>query len=168
MTAMLWDEWEENKLARYLAQQVSDRAAGLQETECVQNAPRDRYFIGNLRPVPLQDDTGRPQYLRDLIEKLAPVAFGSEFRVRPDSQEIVIEVNIAWNCYYRVFPTYAQQLTHQLQRASPLAAETTTPAEVAGDDMEGNGSIDDSDDDITLDDISTSLDNFITLSSVSP
>jgi len=113
MTAPTWDVWEEEQVARYLAQQVYDRAAGLQETECVQNAPRDRYFIGNLRPVPLQDDTGRPQYLRDLIDKLAPVAFGAEFRVLPDNEEIVVRVNVAWNCYYRVFPTYAQRRGHK-------------------------------------------------------
>lgn len=159
MKAPTWDVSEEEQLARYLAQQVCDRAAGLQETECVQNAPRDRYFIGNLRPVPLQDDTGRTQYLRDLVDKLAPVAFGAEFRVLPDNEEIVVRVNVAWNCYYRVFPTYEQQCAHQLQRANLLASETTTPVTIASDaNPDATDSIDDTDNDAALDDISESLD----------
>ncbi len=139
MPPIAWNELEEEKLAGYLTQQVCRRAAGLLEDECLQNVPRDRYFIGSLRPVPLLADDGTPQYLRDLIEKLAPMAFGAEFRVQPNGNLLSVKVEVTWNCYYRVFPTYAQQLAHQLSESNgqstavmPTEEESITDDEVGG------------------------------------
>lgn len=135
-----WGEEEEEQLARYLIRQVAMRAAGLLETECQQNAPRDHYFIGNLRPIPLQEDSEAPQYFRDLINKLSPVAFGAEFRVRPTDQQIQVSVQVNWNCYYRIFPTYQQQRVHQLAaigEADELArTEAESTADQARDDLQ--------------------------------
>ena len=44
----LWRE--ENALTAYLIRKVCDRAKGRAEDECFRNYPRDRYFIGSLRP----------------------------------------------------------------------------------------------------------------------
>jgi hypothetical protein len=114
MTYSSWDERERSReeelLATYLSEQVTNRAAGILEDECVQNAPRDRYFIGNLRPVSPLDIDSTPQYLRDLVEKLSPMAFGAEFRAVSGDGKITATVTVSWNCYYRVFPTYDQQV----------------------------------------------------------
>lgn len=108
-----WTEQEEWKLAEFLVQQVCDRASGRTENECLRNYPRDVYFVGNLRPQPAEeDDLGRGE----LLSKLAPVAFGAEFRLQPETNEIKIAITLSWTCYYRVFPTLEQQRTHQRQR----------------------------------------------------
>jgi len=113
MTNVAWTPQEETALAGYLARRVCDRALGRTEDECLRNAPRDVYFIGNLRPRPVDDDLG------ELINKLAPMAFGAEFRFQPESDEVTIEVKVQWSCYYRVFPTYSQQRRHQQQIVEP-------------------------------------------------
>lgn len=117
-----WTPHEEQLLAEYLIQQVNGKATGWSENECLRNYPRDIYFIGNLRPK--QDESqatfDQPSYLRELIKKLAPVAFGAEFRVRPDDDELEIAVEVQWACYYRIFPTFEQQCEHQQQRTEKL------------------------------------------------
>lgn len=119
---------EETLLAEYLVEQVCNRASGRLEDECLYNPPRDVYFIGNLRPRP--DDPAEPinepAYLRELRNKMAPVAFGADFRVLPHGDEVAVSVTVTWNCYYRVFPTLAQQREHQKQH-------TTATAEVEAD-----------------------------------
>jgi len=109
MTNVAWTPQEETLLAQYLVERVCDRARGRSEAECLRNAPRDVYFIGNLRPRPVDGDLG------ELINKLAPMAFGAEFRFEPKSDEVTITVEVQWSCYYRVFPTYSQQRKHQQQ-----------------------------------------------------
>ncbi|MGB3204723.1 MAG: helicase-related protein [Crinalium sp.] len=116
MTNRAWNSQEETLLAEYLSRQVCDRASGRSEDECLRNSPRDVYFIGNLRPRPENNDDD-PANLSELITKLAPVAFGAEFRFHPDSNEIKITVKVRWACYYRVFPTLSQQ-REQLQLAA--------------------------------------------------
>lgn len=106
-----WTPQEETLLAQYLVERVCDRALGRSEDECLRNAPRDVYFIGNLRPRPEDGDLG------ELINKLAPMAFGAEFRFEPENDEVTIKVTVEWSCYYRVFPTYSQQRKHQQQVA---------------------------------------------------
>jgi len=114
MTNPTWTpQDEETALARYLASRVCDRALGRNEDECLRNAPRDVYFIGNLRPRPADGDLG------ELINKLAPVAFGAEFRFQPEGDEVIIQVKVQWSCYYRVFPTFSQQRRHQQQIIEP-------------------------------------------------
>lgn len=101
---------EETKLAEYLIRRVCDRAIGRDEDECLRNYPRDVYFIGSLRPRGEDtEDSGMPAYLRELLSKLAPVAYGADFRVKPDAAEVHISVEMQWACYYRVFPSLTQQ-----------------------------------------------------------
>ena len=110
--------FEQESLARYIADQVFQRASGRGIDICTQNHPRDVYFLGNLRPAPSEEDdpfiAGRSN---ELINKLAPVAFGAEFRLIPDSahQGMVVRVALAWNCYYRIVPTFEEQRSHQFQ-----------------------------------------------------
>jgi hypothetical protein len=139
---------EETRLAEYLVNRVCDRALGRGEDECLRNYPRDVYFVGNLRP--RQEDPeprpDEPGHLRELLNKLAPVAFGAEFLLRPtgDTQEVTI--TLAWACYYRVFPTLLQQQQHQPQARGPsqvsggeAAPEGTAPLE-AGEEPETEAS----------------------------
>jgi len=50
--------FEERALTAYLIRKVCDRAKGRAEDECLRNYPRDRYFIGSLRP--FRPDDGVP------------------------------------------------------------------------------------------------------------
>jgi len=115
----LWTPEEESKLAEYLVDQVCNRGSGRSEDECLRNYPHDVYFLGNLRPQqevnPLSDD---PAYLRELINKLSPVAFGAEFCIQSLQGQTEIDITVRWTCYYRVFPTLQQQREHQQQQAS--------------------------------------------------
>lgn len=107
---------EETLFTEYLVRQVCDRALGRSEDECLRNYPRDVYFIGNLRPSPdNQPETGTDNgYLDELMNKLAPVAFGAEFCFHPIGPLVEIEITVTWACYYRIFPTYALQHDHQI------------------------------------------------------
>ena len=101
---------EEEKLATYIAEQVIGRTSGSLEDECLFNLPRDCYFVGSLRSAVEENDENENRLLHDLWNKLAPVAFGAEFLACPQDDELEIEVTVRWACYYRVFPTYQQQL----------------------------------------------------------
>jgi hypothetical protein len=106
--------FEENKLASFIADQVQARASGRDAEDCHLNLPRDRYFIGNLRPAPQEDDdTSLFRPSSEFLNKLSPVAFGAEFRVYPKTASFKVHVRLRWSCYYRVFPTFQQQLEFQ-------------------------------------------------------
>lgn len=126
-------EEEEPRLAEYLVRRVCDRAAGRAEDECLRNYPRDVYFIGNLCPKPPVSDNSvlanQPSYLRELLSKLAPVAFGAEFRFRPDAEEVEVTIGVRWACYYRVFPTLSQQREHQQQQTTSNDTEVAAGGE---------------------------------------
>ncbi len=112
---------EEQLLAEFITKKVCSKASGRNESECNQNYPHDVYFIGNLRPAPTDANTPRdftePPHLKDLLNKLAPVAFGAEFRLLPKSNAIEINIKLQWSCYYRIFPTIDQQRKHQFQQS---------------------------------------------------
>jgi hypothetical protein len=115
MSNVYWDSSEEAKLAEYLVSRVSSRASGQNITECLYNYPRDVYFVGNLRPFinepseSMENGTNR----REVLTKIAPMAFGAEFLMRPKGDSTEVGVTVKWACYYRIFPTLAQQQNHQ-------------------------------------------------------
>ncbi|RLB92781.1 MAG: hypothetical protein DRH50_09060, partial [Deltaproteobacteria bacterium] len=117
MTSENWSHQEETRLAEFLVARVCDKASGRSEPECVSNYPRDVYFIGNLRP--RRDEQVDPAiqqgHLRELLSKLAPMAFGAEFRLRVESDPVEVDVAVRWACYYRIFPTFSQQCEYQRQ-----------------------------------------------------
>src|SRR6185295_9359258 len=101
---------EETLLARYLVNQVCGKASGRLDDECLYNPPHDVYFIGNLRPRSddVTQDSGEPAYLRELLSKLAPVAFGADFAFLPTGDGAAVDVAVSWSCYFRVLPTLTQ------------------------------------------------------------
>jgi hypothetical protein len=138
---------EEPRLARYLVKRVCELASGASEAECTHNAPRDKYFIGSLRPSSESAEKGadlRPAFMGELLTKLAPMAFGLELKIRPEEAHVHADVRLEWSCYYRVFPTLAQQREHQRHVASETSqaspedlggpAETATDEADSGDD----------------------------------
>lgn len=147
MTALRADwitQSEEPKLARHLIDRVVGRASGTFDAECTHSAPRDKYFIGTLRPSRLDDDSAPDHhggFPDELLRKLAPMAFGAELLLRPDGRELAVNVTLEWSCYYRVFPTLEEQRQHQHTLAAagqgqPGAA--TAPAS-AGSPRGGRG-----------------------------
>jgi hypothetical protein len=133
MSSSQWTVDDEVRLADYLVDQVCDGARGRLDDECLANQPRDRYFIGSLRP---RDDHEELRAIsNELLAKLAPTAIGADLRVRPSGESFYLQVDLEWACYYRVLPTYQQQLEHQRRVGASAVAEATAPAEaVAGDD----------------------------------
>lgn len=129
---MYQDSIEQWKLSNFLINEVYSRASGNKNDLCERNYPRDVYFVGNLRPVP-QNKTQNLQeeapHLNELVNKLAPVAFGSEFKFIQDAEKSQVNIVLNWNCYYRVLPTYKEQNKYQsLDRSessykAPLIAE---------------------------------------------
>lgn len=126
---------EQTLLAKYLSRRVCDRASGRSEYECLRNFPHDVYFISNLRPQPEDDEDDS-----ELINKLAPVAFGAEFRFQPDNDEVEITVKVRWACYYRIFPTFDQQRQHQQQAAK--ADKNTLEAEASPSGSDNQTTVD--------------------------
>jgi hypothetical protein len=123
---MNWAPSEEAQLVEYLVRRISDRAAGRFDSECLRNYPRDVYFIGNLRPWK-DATTGASGHMRELLNKLAPIAFGLDCRIRLDGDSTVVEVVLTWASYYRVFPTFEQQRQHQGRRSEAEAARSDAP-----------------------------------------
>ena len=128
---------EEKLLATYIAEQVTGRASGRLEEECLFNLPHDRYFVGNLRSAAGENDENETRFSPDLRNKLAPVAFGAEFLARPQNGELNIEVSIQWACYYRVFPTYKQQREFQHITDVETTEQSTTKSVTAKVDNTG-------------------------------
>lgn len=138
MSGVPWSRAEETELACHLAASVCDQATGRRDTECLYNYPRDVYFIGNLRPrrekIVLPEGQGQQQARDELLNKLAPMAFGAEFLVCPDEHVIEFTVELSWAVYYRVIPSFTQQSQHQRRVAAnedggvdpPVASETST------------------------------------------
>ena len=128
MTSKTWSPSEEHALAGYLAEQVCARASGRFDAECLRNRPRDVYFVGNLRPVSSTEadfaDRSAPAWLGELLNKLAPVAFGAEFLLETPDSEAIVEVELRWTCYYRVFPTFSMQQAHQRTMGGEQIPET--------------------------------------------
>jgi hypothetical protein len=122
-----WSQQEEVRLAEFLVARVRDKASGRSDQECLRNYPRDVYFIGNLRPCRDEppDQAAQPGHLRELLNKLAPNAFGSEFLLRSEREPVEVGVRVCWACYYRVFPTITQQREHQRQYAAMTAGRNS-------------------------------------------
>src|SRR5215217_2781869 len=105
---------EQWKLADYLASRVCDRASGRMHDECLRNYPHDTYFIGNLRQRDDEHDSHTTQDAFDEMHtKLAPVAFGTDIRLKASGDTVEIAATVEWFAYYRVFPTLAQQRKQQ-------------------------------------------------------
>jgi hypothetical protein len=117
---------EEWLLAKYLINKVTSKASGDADQECHLNYPRDVYFIGNLRP---KNDDDISLSHRDLIQKLSPSAFGAEFKVDNASLPLALQIELRWDCYYRLFPTYKQQKSWTSQE--PLTGEGGTDKDEA-------------------------------------
>lgn len=128
MTSPTWSPSEEHSLASYLAEQVGGRSSGRLEEECLKNFPRDVYFVGNLSPMSEHEDSSgdgsTPRWLGDLLTKLRPMAFGADFVLTAPQTESEIEVELSWACYFRVFPTLAQQRAHQHSDLNEAPAES--------------------------------------------
>ena len=121
---------EKTLLARYLAHRVCDRASGRSEAECLKNPPHDVYFVGNLRPRPAEDEYDG--FLSELINKLAPAAFGAEFALSPTADTVTINVTLRWSCYYRVFPSLEQQRSRCQNEVDEENAEPMHDVELEG------------------------------------
>jgi len=128
MTNQTWLPSEEHALASYLAEQVCLRASGRLEDECQHNYPRDVYFVGNLRPMPSAEseftNPAASGWLGELLNKIAPVAFGAEFLLVTSGREPEADVKLKWACYYRIFPTYSQQKAHQRSMGAEQSVKT--------------------------------------------
>lgn len=127
VTGSYREEW---LLADYIIKQVVQQASGGGTDECHYNYPKDVYFIGNLRP---REENEVSLSRADLMNKLAPSAFGAEFKLKVDGEEMLIDVELSWDCYYRAFPSYQQQinwlrnLNEDSQNESPESESVETP-----------------------------------------
>ena len=146
---------EQLALTSYLINRVCGRALGRLEDYCDRNYPHDVYFIGNLRSQEEgRNRLGAAPHIPELINKLSPTAFGAEFNIEPQAHAYV-HIDLTWSCYYRVFPTYDQQLHHQeglalRQNRPPPPAPVAEPTST---DEDGDQEEDDTDEEsITSDD----------------
>lgn len=134
MSSVSWSQAEETQLAYYLTASVCDSATGRNDTECCFNYPRDVYFIGNLRPrheeIILPENQGQQHARGELLNKLAPMAFGAEFLVCPDENVTELTVELSWAVYYRIFPSFHQQSQHQ-RRAGVSQGGSVDPIETS-------------------------------------
>ncbi len=160
MTNGVWRSEDAEQLAQYLVRSVTDRASGRRDDECLGNFPRDVYFIGNLRPAPPDADqilpAQPPRFGGELLRKLAPVAFGVDFLLATGTDGFDVVVTVKWASYYRVFPTYEQQVSYQRQQqAAPVVLQDsgapTSPANAEDPEVDERQDPDTQDEDIDTD-----------------
>src|SRR6266853_2366518 len=111
MTAS-WTPQEEEGLVNYLVARVVARSSGTHVVECHQNHPHDLYFLGNLRSRK-EFANIRSALPSELLNKLAPVAIAAEVQISGLNKQSTAKITVRWACYYRAFPSFAQQRRHQ-------------------------------------------------------
>ena len=103
---------EESNLVHYLINHVTGKTSGRTDDVCLYDMPHDRYFLGNLRSTEGKMDKRDTLLERELMNKIAPVAFGAEFLLSPSTDKIQLKIMLNWACYYRVFPSFEEQTKH--------------------------------------------------------
>lgn len=137
---------EQTLLVNYLIERVTGRASGRLENECLFDMPRDKYFIGNLRSSEGTTDGQDTALQRELLSKIAPVAFGADFLLDSNVDQFQLNITLSWACYYRIFPTFDEQrkllqVETETQTEATLVQSTTLSsdeAEEEGDDKKSN------------------------------
>jgi hypothetical protein len=94
-------------LANYLVKRILDRASGKAEEYCYFDKPRNRYFLGSLSTVRVDDQGNITEDHYSM--RIAPSAVGMEIRVRPNSSNSKIIFTPNFAIYYRVFPFFNEQ-----------------------------------------------------------
>ena len=119
---------EETLLAEYLVATIRDFGTGASAPECNRNYPRDVYFIGNLRSVQtaLRAAPVGSAGKIEMQTKIAPFALGGQFRLQRPEPPLVLQAEVSWSVYYRVFPSLDQQRKH-LQQAFPVPDPSQPP-----------------------------------------
>src|SRR5689334_23108138 len=92
---------EETLLVNYLIDRLTGQASGRLNNVCLFDMPRDKYFIGNLRSSEGSTDGQDTALQRELINKIAPVAFGADFLLASEAKQFRFKVTLVWACYYR-------------------------------------------------------------------
>lgn len=110
-------------LAEYLIHRVIACASGSGDGEdgelCLFERPRDTYFIGSLSPqVQQNDEEDDPN--TEFFARLAPHAMGLDLLV-DTTEERVLDLQVNFNVYYRIFPSYDQQLKLPGQKTFAVA-----------------------------------------------
>ncbi len=141
---------EETLLVNYLINRITGRASGRLDNECLFDMPRDKYFIGNLRSSHGTTDKQDTALQRELLSKIAPVAFGADFLLASNADQIRLKITLSWTCYYRVFPTFDEQrklLQLETEKAqvgeTPVQDTTTLPDETEEGDDRQSGALED-------------------------
>src|ERR1700688_698615 len=96
-----WTPQEEEGLVGYLVDRIVNRATGSLDSECLQNHPRDVYFVGNLR-ARQETPNGHGSLPFEVLNKLAPVAIAAEAQVGALSKISFAKITVSWAAYYRV------------------------------------------------------------------
>lgn len=94
-----------HNLVLHLLKTVIDRGSGRNQTTTEFYKPSERFFIGNLSPVPEEGNLERVK------TKLSPTSIGLEFQISHilgQDAKVILEPSGAF--YYRIYPTYEQQL----------------------------------------------------------
>lgn len=95
---------------KYLIKTIGSKMAGnsIDENYCLYNRPRDVYPLGSLSPcgIPKAEED---DFMTDYLAKYAPYSVGMEFLVKEDTDAKII-ITMGANVYYRVYPTYEQQM----------------------------------------------------------
>lgn len=117
---------EETLLVNFLIDRITGRASGRLDGECLFDMPRDKYFIGNLRSSEGAIGGQDTAIQRELLSKIAPVAFGADFLLAPNVNRVRLKTTLSWACYYRVFPTFDEQCKLlQVETEKPRVEDTS-------------------------------------------
>lgn len=98
---------DEIRLAKYLIKRTVDQLTGRSEDICIDDRPRNRYFIGSLANKQITDDKDAPG--DDYLSRLAPSASGLDILLKPEAPDARIVIGIKFNVYYRIYPDLKHQ-----------------------------------------------------------
>lgn len=116
---------DQQLLAEYLIDSITSRATGSNDDFCVNTFPKDKYFIGNLRPRPSESEEFDEDFdiFNEFQNKLSPIAMGAEFNLNPDHIPTKIDTILQFNVYYRVFPSFTEQSNHQMANQQTMSTD---------------------------------------------
>ncbi len=99
------------KFCEYLINRVVGNMSGANSdgVYCKHNKPSDVFSIGSLSPVPTRlNETEDNEFYTEFLARYAPYSMGMEF-IGNINNASNIEIQISFNVYYRVIPSYMQQ-----------------------------------------------------------
>lgn len=129
------DEKIRREFCKFITKALVNSLSGESEQYCKFNKPSNVYPIGNIGVYKVSENGNEDSESDDFIAKYSPFSFGAGILVLP-KEKCQLSINISFNIYYRVLPSFNIQQEVPEQHTKPvtlykkLKVHTSTPFRV--------------------------------------